>query len=433
MRFLEQLPEAWQEQWQASGFNEPSTIQEKSFTPLREGENVLGISPTGTGKTLAYMLPLLLTVEKGQGNQLLIIAPSQELAMQIAEVARTWAKPLQLTVQTLIGGANVSRQIDKLKKRPEVLIGTPGRILELMKNKKVKAQLLKTIVMDEVDQLFQEEELSLTKQILTHTPTEYQLVFYSATADRVVNQAQSLSRKLQVIDVTEEDTSAGQVVHYFIRLAPRKKADYLRRLAHTEAFRSMVFFNQVADLGAAEEKLVYENVPAIGLASDQSKQLRKLAIDQFKAERVKLLLTTDIAARGLDFTGVPYVVNVDVPLTEESYIHRSGRVGRMGAQGAVITFINDGTKRDYQRLMKQLAIPYQEIFLYDGALHEQPKAKDELEKKNVVKDTYSEKKSTKERKPETVNSVVKEPQETRKKKKNKKKNTKNKGARKAKK
>ncbi len=154
----------------------------------------------------------------------------------------------------------------------------------------------------------------------------------------------------------------------------------------------MVFFNQVADLGAAEEKLVYENVPAIGLASDQSKQLRKLAIDQFKAERVKLLLTTDIAARGLDFTGVPYVVNVDVPLTEESYIHRSGRVCRMGAQGAVITFINDGTKRDYQRLMKQLAIPYQEIFLYDGALHEQPKAKDELEKKNVVKDTYSEKK-----------------------------------------
>ncbi|MBB6725723.1 DEAD/DEAH box helicase, partial [Proteus mirabilis] len=107
-------------------------------------ENVLGISPTGTGKTLAYMLPLLLTVEKGQGNQLLIIAPSQELAMQIAEVARTWAKPLQLTVQTLIGGANVSRQIDKLKKRPEVLIGTPGRILELMKNKKVKAQLVKT-------------------------------------------------------------------------------------------------------------------------------------------------------------------------------------------------------------------------------------------------------------------------------------------------
>ena len=187
----------------------------------------------------------------------------------------------------------------------------------------------------------------------------------------------------------------------------------------------MVFFNQVADLGAAEEKLVYENVPAIGLASDQSKQLRKLAIDQFKAERVKLLLTTDIAARGLDFTGVPYVVNVDVPLTEESYIHRSGRVGRMGAQGAVITFINDGTKRDYQRLMKQLAIPYQEIFLYDGALHEQPKAKDELEKERSQRYVFR-KKSTKERKPETVNSVVKEPQETRKKKKNKKKNTKTK-------
>ena len=149
--------------------------------------------------------------------------------------------------------------------------------------------------------------------------------------------------------------------------------------------------------------------------------MRKLAIDQFKAERVKLLLTTDIAARGLDFTGVPYVVNVDVPLTEESYIHRSGRVGRMGAQGAVITFINDGTKRDYQRLMKQLAIPYQEIFLYDGALHEQPKAKDELEKERSQRYVFR-KKSTKERKPETVNSVVKEPQETRKRRKEKHEN-----------
>lgn len=122
------------------------------------------------------MLPLLLTVEKGQGNQLLIIAPSQELAMQIAEVARTWAKPLQLTVQTLIGGANVSRQIDKLKTSRSVNRNARSDF-RVNEEQKVKAQLLKTIVMDEVDQLFQEEELSLTKQILTHTPTEYQLVF----------------------------------------------------------------------------------------------------------------------------------------------------------------------------------------------------------------------------------------------------------------
>ena len=113
-------------------------------------------------------------------------------------------------------------------------------------------------------------------------------------------------------------------------------------------------FNQVADLGAAEEKVVYENVPAIGLASDQSKQLRKLAIDQFKSRTSEVVINHGCCGTGLRFHWGPYVVNVDVPLTEESYIHRSGRVGRMGAQGAVITFINDGTKRDYQRLMKQL-------------------------------------------------------------------------------
>ena len=181
----------------------------------------------------------------------------------------------------------------------------------------------------------------------------------------------------------------------------------------------MVFFNQVADLGAAEEKLVYENVPAIGLASDQSKQLRKLAIDQFKAERVKLLLTTDIAARGLDFTGVPYVVNVDVPLTEELYSSFWSRWPDGCTRGSDYV---------YQRWHQKGLSTFDETIghslsgnlLYDGALHEQPKAKDELEK-NESK-IRIQKKSTKERKPETVNSVVKEPQETRKKKKNKKKN-----------
>lgn len=429
MTFLEQLPEVWQAQWQTSGFSEPSLIQQESFAPLKEKQNVLGISPTGSGKTIAYLLPLLLNVEKGQGNQLLILAPSQELAMQIAKVAREWAQLLGLTTQTLIGGANVARQIDKLKKRPEILIGTPGRVLELMKNKKVKSQVIQTIVMDEVDQLFHDAELNLTKQILNYSVTEHQLVFYSATADRVEAEAQKLAEALQVIDVTEQDTSAGEVHHYFIRLSPRKKADFLRSMTYTPNFRGMVFFNQVAELGAVEEKLMYEQVPVIGLASDQNKQLRKLAIDHFRSERVKMLLTTDIAARGLDFSEVPYVVNVDVPLSEESYIHRSGRVGRMGATGAVITFINDATKRDYQRLMKQLDIPYTEVFLYDGAMHTERKEKEVAEKKAPEKKVKTEtvKKQSEAAPTETVREV---PKKKVTKKKNRTKNSKNKGARK---
>ncbi|MHC5226742.1 DEAD/DEAH box helicase [Enterococcus sp. LJL99] len=369
MSILNQLPEAWLNQWQASGFKEPSIIQEKSFAPLHEQKNVLGISPTGSGKTLAYVLPLLLNVEKDQGNQLLILAPSQELAMQIAEVVREWAALLQLKTQALIGGANVNRQVEKLKKKPEILVGTPGRVLELIKAKKIKSHLLRTIVMDEVDQLFFDAEMNRTQQIIASAPNEFQLVFYSATADRVVEEANKLVDELVVLDVTQEDTSSGQVQHYFMTLSPRKKSDFLRSFAYTPDFSAIVFFNQVMDLGNIEEKLLYERVPVVGLASDQNKQLRKLAIHEFAKKNAKLLLTTEVAARGLDFEAVPYVINTEVPLSEESYIHRAGRVGRMGASGSVITFVNDATKRDYQRLMKKIDLPTKEIFIYDGDFH----------------------------------------------------------------
>ncbi|MGX7264481.1 DEAD/DEAH box helicase [Enterococcus crotali] len=419
MTFIKNLPEALQEQWQASGFSEPSMIQEKSFQPLKDKKNVLGISPTGSGKTLAYVLPLLLNVEKDQGSQLLILAPSQELAVQISQVVRDWAAPLQLKTHSLIGGANVGRQIEKLKKKPEILVGTPGRVLELVKTKKIKSHLLQTIVMDEVDQLFHEKELNLTKQILASAPTDFQLVFYSATADRVAEEAQKLTDELTIIDVTDEDQSGGVVKHYFMALSPRKKSDYLRSLAYTSDFRAMVFFNQVADLGSVEEKLIYEGLTVVGLASDQNKTLRKLAIDQFTKKRAVMLLTTDIAARGLDFEAIPFVVNAEVPLSEESYIHRAGRVGRMGAAGSVITFVNDATKRDYQRLLKKIELPSQEIFLYDGAIHLNRKEKGSLEEKKVSQNAPVKKEHAPKK--ESEKPIVKP--------KKRLKNNKNKGAR----
>ena len=419
MTIINHLPEAWQEHWQASGFSEPSMIQQKSFQPLKEKENVLGISPTGSGKTLAYVLPLLLNIEKNQGSQLLILAPSQELAVQISQVVRDWSALLELKTQSLIGGANVGRQIEKLKKKPEILVGTPGRVLELIKTKKLKSHLLQTIVMDEVDQLFHEKELNLTKQILASAPTDFQLVFYSATADRVVEEAQKLIDQLTIIDVTDEDQSGGVVQHYYMTLSPRKKSEYLRSLAYTPNFRAMVFFNQVVDLGSVEEKLIYEKLNVVGLASDQNKTLRKLAIDQFSKKRAVMLLTTDIAARGLDFEAIPFVVNAEVPLSEESYIHRAGRVGRMGASGSVITFVNDATKRDYQRLMKKIDRSFQEIFLYDGAIHLTRKEKSLTEEKTTSSSPTAKKEP-----------ITKQPSAKKTAKpKNRPKKTKNKGAR----
>lgn len=420
--YQSKLPEPWQKKWQDSGFQTASFIQEKSFSPLMGKKDVVGISPTGSGKTLAYLLPLLLNVKKGEANQLLILTSSQELAIQVTEVARQWAVEIGLKVQPLIGGANVKRQLERLKTKPEIIVGTPGRVLELMKQKKVKAHQFQTIVMDEADQLFQEGTENLTKQILTQAPVDYQLAFFSATADRALETIQSLKNsKFHVIDVTEEDDSQGEVRHVFLRVPERKKVDSLRRLAYVDGFQALVFFNQVGEMGAAEEKLVHHGVEVSSLASDQNKLMRKMAIQQFREGNLVELLTTDVAARGLDIPSLPYIVNADIPMTQEGYIHRSGRVGRMGTPGVVLNLVSPGTIDDLKRLAKGLEISLSEVFLHGGELHtERPVAEESGQNLHT-------KAVKKEKSPKPIAHKPTEPQKNRKKKKQK--NQKNKGAR----
>ncbi|KAF1297164.1 RNA helicase [Enterococcus sp. JM4C] len=417
-----QLPEVWQKKWQGAGFTAATAIQTRCFAPLSEKEDVVGISPTGSGKTLAYLLPLLLKVEQGQANQLLILTSSQELAIQVTEVARQWAQEIGLKVQPLIGGANVKRQLEKLKAKPEVIVGTPGRVLELMKQKKVKAHLFQTIVMDEADQLFQEGTENLTKQILKQAPVDYQLAFFSATADRALETIKTLKESsFNVIDVTEEDDSQGEVQHVYLRITERKKVDSLRRLAYLDNFQALVFFNQVGDMGAAEEKLLHHGVEVASLASDQSKLMRKMAIQQFREGKLSELLTTDIAARGLDIPQLPYIVNADIPMTQEGYIHRSGRVGRMGTPGVVLNLVSPGTIDDLKRLAKTMGIPLSEVFLHGGQLHTERPVMDDAARELHTKSIKKEKKPVK-----ATHNFSESPQI---KKKKKQKNQKNKGAR----
>ncbi|MBF8807693.1 MAG: DEAD/DEAH box helicase [Enterococcus lacertideformus] len=381
--FIQTFPDTWQEKWYKKGFLDPSLIQQAVFLPLKEKENLIGISPTGSGKTLAYLLPLLLNVSKGEGSSLLVLASSQELAIQVAEVAREWVKELDLKVQSIVGGANVKRQIEGLKKRPEILVGTPGRVLELMKTKKLKAHQLKTIVFDEADQLFDEGNIRLIEQILRQAPVDYQLLFFSATADRSMEQIEKVTNKtIPVVDVSKDDESRKGQKHYFLRIPPRKKEDYLRRLAYVDGFQALVFFNQLSELGTMEEKLQYRGVSVGSLASDQNKLLRKAALEQFKNKKITVLFTTDVAARGLDIDQLPYVINTEVPLTEETYLHRSGRTGRMGKDGIVITFVQEHTLRDLKKLARHMDIKMEEIFLHSGQLVEEYPQKEEVPNEN---------------------------------------------------
>lgn len=389
-----QLPEKWQEHWQAARFTAPSLIQEQVYQPLTDGQHLVGISPTGSGKTLAYLWPLLQKVEKDGGNQLLILTSSQELAMQVTNVAREWAKDLELKVQSLIGGASVKRQIEKLKERPEVLIGTPGRVLELIKSKKLKAHQIKMLVFDEADQLLQGESKKMLETILHSTMKDTQRAYFSATADQVLAEIQALEEDLLVIDVTKEDQSQGVIRHIYLDVPQRKKIDTLRSLCHVKGFEGLVFFNQVSDLGAAEQKLLYHDLPVASLASDQSKTMRKLALSQFREHQVPVLLTTDVTARGLDVPDLPYVVNIEVPLTKESYLHRAGRVGRMGADGIVLTLVAPEEGKAYQKILRANGLSSSRIYLHGGQLlaEEPEKITEPKRKKHKKKEKKSPKK-----------------------------------------
>lgn len=393
------LPEIWQQRIKTEGFEQATLIQKKVFSVLYQEKNLVGIAPTGTGKTLAYLLPTLLNVEPKQGNQLLIVTPSQELGVQVANVARNWASDLGLQVQSLIGGANKKRQIEKLKTKPEVLVGTPGRLVELIKEKKVKAAHIQTVILDEADQLLQEGALGFMQSLLKSIPQTSQYAFFSATGTKALPAIKQLFQdELPVIDVTKEEDSNRQVAHYYLVYPTRRTVEALRRMGNITDFQGLVFFNEVQDLGSAAEKLQYHQLPVASLASDQPKMMRKQALENFRQKKLVELLTTDVASRGLDIADLFYVINAEVPTSQESYLHRSGRIGRMGKSGAVITIVQENTLPELKKITKSLDLPLQEIYLYEGHLTTENPEKQTTKTKQTTKNKPKKPKNTKKKK-----------------------------------
>ena len=223
-----EIPAVWEKRWLENNFTEPTAIQQAVFEPLRKQQSIMGISPTGSGKTLAYLLPTLLGIKKGEGNQVLIVTSSQELAMQVLEVSKTWAEDLGIAVQSAIGGANIQRQIEKLKHHPELIVGTPGRIVELIRAKKMNPFLIQTVMFDEADQLINNDQQGLVKEIIQAVGKKSTFGFFSATADAALAPIKKIVPDLLVIDVTQVDTSQGAVAHQYIMIPARKKS---RKLA----------------------------------------------------------------------------------------------------------------------------------------------------------------------------------------------------------
>lgn len=419
---------AFKQYWETLAYKEPSAIQEKVYEPLKTGKDVVGISPTGTGKTVAYTLPTLEQVEPKAGLQIVILTPSQELSIQVGEVVQEWASQLGLNAQTIIGGANLKRQLDKLKEKPEIIVGTPGRIFEISETKKLKLHAVKTVILDEADQLLQQEQLATVRKLVNKMPGQRQMGFFSATSNELM---QDLNKWFNVdpewIDATEDDRSKGEVLHAYIETPTRKRVETLRRLTHMKDFRGLVFVNNVANLTLAFEKLTYEGISVAVLHGEKYKTERKQALQQFRDGKIKLLLTTDVGSRGLDIQGLPYVIQYDVPLTKESYIHRSGRTARMGKTGTVLTLVNERELREFKKLISSLEIKLSRVYLHGGEIvKELPVAEEQPERVEAVKAPVKVKKTIKPAPAKPEREIV-EP--VFKKKKHRKKVDKNKGAR----
>lgn len=330
-----------QEAWAKEGFTDFTDIQKQAIPYLVAGNDVIAESPTGTGKTLAYALPMLQKMtDEHKHPQALIVAPTKELVMQIHQVVQAFTKGTDITSATFIGGADTKRQVEKLKKKPQILIGSPGRVLELVKAKKIKMHEVKTIIFDEFDQLVQNDAVQLAKDIIKTTLKDRQVLFFSATISKEVQEiAESLAQEAKIVRV--EKKAVSTVEHAYIICPLREKMDNLRKVVNIDGVKGLAFLNDPFRLDEIANKLKYRKVKVGVLHAQENKQEREKTLRQFREGRLDLLLATDIAARGLDIEGLTHVIHLDLPDTVDQYIHRSGRVGRMGKAGTVLSFVTE--------------------------------------------------------------------------------------------
>lgn len=356
MSVINLLNETLQNKW---SFDATMKIQDEMIPAMLDGKDIVAESPTGSGKTLAFTLPILNKVDGSKKQtQALIVAPSQELAMQIVEVIRQWTEGTDITVQQLIGGANSARQIEKLKKKPTIVVGTPGRLNELVRQGKLKLREIETIVLDECDQLLSREYRVVVKSFIEGAAFGRQVVVVSATiTEEIKLVAERLMFEPVAIKINPEDmVKFGKVVHSFVKVDERDKTDMLRRLANIEGVRGLAFVNNIDQVLMKQSKLEYRDAPIVALHSDMKKDERKKALDAFRNGEARILIATDIAARGLDISGLTHVIHVDVPRTIEQYTHRSGRTGRAGADGEVLTLLSYKDEKTYKKWLRELSL-----------------------------------------------------------------------------
>ena len=348
----------------------PTAVQSKVIPEILQNKSILFQSETGTGKTLAFLLPILQNIkEEDKSVQAIILSPTHELSSQIKSEIQKISK---FKTMLCIGGTPLKRQIETLKEKPKVIIGSPVRIKELIFLKKIKTQSVKTIVFDEIDRLIEPEIRDDTVDLLKLLNSDVQLIGCSATVKpnvkKIFETALSSMREnsqIEYIELPLEDILQKRITHWAIYAEQRNKIDTLRSLINAIKPEKLLIFTAKTDQVAnITQKLQFKKIDCVGLHSKTDKIQRKTIIDRFKSGKTKILITSDLAARGLDIQGVTHIVQMDLPSNDDFFIHRAGRTGRAGNTGINIV-IGDGYEmKKYSIIEKKL-----KLVVYPKVLH----------------------------------------------------------------
>lgn len=324
-------------------YETPSAIQDQAIPYILEGRDVIGLANTGTGKTAAFLLPI---IERQSGisarPSVLIMAPTRELAQQIDEQFRQFATGLGLYSTLIVGGVNIDRQIRDVKRRPHVIIGTPGRLKDLMQRRVLQLGNMTTLVLDEADRMLDMGFLPDIRQIINEMPLQRQTLFFSATITPEISALVSAFLK-EPVTVSVRTTETSEHVEQDVIEARDKahKIELLTEMLKSEDYDKVLVFGETKfGVQRLSDHLDNSGIPSAAIHGNKNQSQRQRALKQFKDERVRVLVATDVAARGLDIPNVSHVINFDTPQNYEDYIHRIGRTGRAGAKGHAHTFID---------------------------------------------------------------------------------------------
>jgi ATP-dependent RNA helicase RhlE len=357
---------------EALGWILPTPIQAQAIPAGLAGTDVVGIAQTGTGKTGAFMIPALERIVAGAGLQVLALCPTRELAQQVADDAVALSRGTSIRAEAIFGGVPYPPQIKALEEGFEIIVATPGRFIDHMQSKRVDLSNVRYLVLDEADRMLDMGFRPQIEDVLRGMPRKRQTMLFSATMPNGVHDlALRLTKDAVWIEATPPGTTADGIEEIFYSVKPEKKPDLLLELIVKPGWDHVLIFTRTkAGADVLETHLQRDGIAVAVMHSNKQMKQRTAALDRFATGKVKVLVATDVAQRGLDVEGITHVVNYDVPLDPEDYVHRIGRTGRAGATGTAVTFVTASDLGAVKGLEHRLGRPVSKIHLpeydYDG-------------------------------------------------------------------